>query len=58
MFTTKAIPGYATYTSIILFMGGVNIFISGILGRYISMIFKDTKNRPVYLIKDKMNFGD
>lgn len=55
LFTTKAIPGYATYTSIILFMGGMNIFISGILGRYISMIFKDTKNRPIYLVKDKIN---
>lgn len=55
LFTDKAIPGYATYTSIILFMGGMNIFISGILGRYISMIFKDTKNRPVYLIKNKIN---
>lgn len=55
IFTTKAIPGYATYTSIILFMGGMNIFISGILGRYISMIFKDTKNRPVYLVKNKIN---
>jgi glycosyltransferase involved in cell wall biosynthesis len=55
LFTTKAIPGYATYTSIILFMGGINIFISGILGRYISMIFKDTKNRPIYLIKNKVN---
>lgn len=58
LFTTKAIPGYATYTSIILFMGGMNIFISGILGRYISMIFKDTKNRPVYLVKDKINLGN
>lgn len=55
LFTDKAIPGYATYTSIILFMGGINIFISGILGRYISMIFKDTKNRPIYLIKNKIN---
>lgn len=58
LFTTKAIPGYATYTSIILFMGGINIFISGILGRYISMIFKDTKNRPMYLIKNKVNIGE
>lgn len=58
LFTSKAIPGYATYTSIILFMGGINIFISGILGRYISMIFKDTKNRPVYLVKSKINMGE
>ena len=57
LFTSKAIPGYATYTSIILFMGGINIFISGILGRYISMIFKDTKNRPIYLVKNKINMG-
>jgi len=58
LFTNRAIPGYATYTSIILFMGGINIFISGILGRYISMIFKDTKNRPIYLIKNKINLGE
>lgn len=55
LFTKLAIPGYATYTSAILFMGGINIFMTGILGRYISMIFKDTKNRPIYLIKDSLN---
>jgi len=43
------------YTSIILsifFVGGLIIFFLGVIGIYISRIFNETKDRPLYLVKN------
>ncbi len=45
-----AVPGWATITACILFFGGVQLFILGIMGEYIGRIFEETKGRPLYLI--------
>ena len=38
------------------FVGSVNLFAMGILGQYIGRIYEETKNRPLYVIKDTLNF--
>ena len=38
------------------FVGSVNLFTMGILGQYIGRIYEETKNRPLYVIKDTLNF--
>jgi dolichol-phosphate mannosyltransferase len=49
-----AVPGWATILACVLFFGGVQLFILGIMGEYIGRIFEETKGRPLYLIaKDK-----
>ena len=49
-----AVPGWATITGCILFFGGIQLIILGILGEYIGRIFEEVKNRPLYLIaRDK-----
>lgn len=45
-----AVPGWATITGCILFFGGVQLAILGIIGEYIGRIFEEVKNRPLYLI--------
>ncbi|MBQ7516591.1 MAG: glycosyltransferase family 2 protein [Schwartzia sp.] len=45
-----AVPGWATITACILFFGGIQLFILGIMGEYIGRIFEETKGRPLYLI--------
>ncbi len=47
------VSGWASTVSIILFMGGIQLFCMGIIGKYISKIFLETKKRPVYIIKEK-----
>ncbi|MEX2785198.1 glycosyltransferase family 2 protein [Streptococcus sp. H49] len=47
------VSGWASTVSIILFMGGIQLFCIGILGKYIAKIFLETKKRPVYIIKEK-----
>lgn len=46
------------YTSIILsiwLLGGLIIFILGIIGLYITRIFSGVKNRPLYIVDEKLN---
>ena len=37
---------------LILFFSGVQILLFGILGEYLGRIFKETKNRPLYLVNE------
>lgn len=44
------IPGWATLTIIILFLGGIQLLSIGILGEYISQIFIEVKSRPHFIV--------
>lgn len=47
------VSGWASTVSIMLFIGGIQLFCMGIIGKYISKIFLETKKRPVYIVKEK-----
>jgi len=50
-FTDKTIAGWTSVILSVLFIGGVNMILLGIIGEYIGKIFMQSKNRPHYLIK-------
>ncbi|MCM1287576.1 MAG: glycosyltransferase family 2 protein [Clostridium sp.] len=62
LFVGIDVEGYAFMVCVILFLGGVQLSCIGIVGAYLSKIFKETKARPVYLVKEhvssKNNGGD
>jgi glycosyltransferase involved in cell wall biosynthesis len=43
-------PGWASLAVIILFFGGIQLIVLGILGEYIGRIFEQVKNRPLFVI--------
>ena len=47
------VQGFPTLITVVLFLGGVQLLSLGILGEYLARIFKETKNRPVYLVKEE-----
>ena len=47
-----SIAGWASIVSIILFMGGLQLLSIGIIGKYVSKIFLETKKRPIYIVKE------
>ncbi|MFV0486439.1 MAG: glycosyltransferase family 2 protein [Vibrio fluvialis] len=44
-------PGYASTISVVLFLGGMQLISLGIIGGYISRIYAEVKQRPIYLIE-------
>lgn len=52
------VPGYASLLVFILVLGGIQMIILGILGEYIGRIFIEVKNRPLYIVEDKVNIDN
>ena len=46
------VAGYPSMISIILFIGGVQLFAIGILGQYLSKTYLESKNRPPYIVRE------
>jgi glycosyltransferase involved in cell wall biosynthesis len=45
-----AVPGWATMTVSVTFLGGIQLMGIGILGEYIGRIFEEVKQRPLYIV--------
>ena len=52
-FTEDAMPGWASTTASVLFIGGVQLIMLGILGEYVGKGFIEGKRRPNYIIRKK-----
>ena len=55
IFYENFIEGYAFLILLILFFGSLQLLGIGILGEYIGKIYIETKNRPIYIIKNRYN---
>lgn len=51
------VPGYATLIVSIVFFSGIQLLALGILSAYIARIYEEVKQRPLYLIKQRMGQG-
>lgn len=48
--------GYTSTISLIVFLSGVQIMFIGLSSLYVGRILREVQNRPLYLIKKKLNF--
>ena len=44
--------GYPSMMCVILFIGGIQMFCTGILGQYLAKTYLETKKRPIYIVRE------
>lgn len=57
LFFGEEVKGFPTLIVAILFLGGLQLFSLGILGEYIGRLYQESKKRPLYIIKEKININ-
>ncbi len=54
-FIYKVPPGYTSIILSICLFGSLNLTMLGIIGRYLSNIYAETRNRPLFFVQKKFN---
>ena len=49
---SDSVQGFATIMCGILLLGGIQLLSIGILGKYLEKTYKETKNRPIFIVKE------
>ena len=54
--TNAWVSGVATVFIAVLFLGGVQLILIGVLGEYLGRIYGEVKRRPLYLVRERLGF--
>ena len=54
-YSSRLVPGYASLMCVLLFLGGIQLLSVGLLGEYVGRIYRESKRRPLYVVKDLIN---
>lgn len=46
------VQGYPTIMCVMLFLGGIQLLSIGVLGKYLEKTYVETKNRPIFIVKE------
>lgn len=52
-FAGNTVPGWASTTCILCFLGGIQLISLGVIGEYVGKIYLETKARPRYIISER-----
>lgn len=55
-FSASLPAGFSSTFISIWFVGGINVFILGVVGLYVGRIFDQVKGRPLFIVSDTLNF--
>jgi len=58
LFTAGAVAGWVPLIACLLLLDGVILIVLGILGEYVGRIYDETKNRPLYILRNKQEVED
>ncbi|HEX9024301.1 MAG TPA: glycosyltransferase family 2 protein [Geobacteraceae bacterium] len=56
LFTDRTIAGWASVMAVTLFFNGIVLMMLGIIGEYIGRIYDEAKGRPLYVVREALNF--
>ena len=46
------VTGWPTLICVVLLLGGLQLFVIGILGLYVAGVYRETKGRPIYVVRE------
>lgn len=52
------VSGWPSQVCIIFMVSGIQLFCMGIMGQYLANTYLETKNRPIYIVKESSDSGD
>lgn len=52
------LPGISSLLLAVLFLGGVQLITIGIIGEYLARVYDEVKQRPLFVVREKLNAGD
>ncbi len=58
LFTAQTVAGWASIVAVNLFFNGIILIILGIIGEYIGRIYDEAKGRPLYVVRQLVNFPE
>ena len=47
-----AVPGYPSLLVAVVLLGGLNLTLLGLIGEYVWVTLSESKDRPVYIVRD------
>lgn len=56
LLTATWLSGAALLFIVVLFLGGVQLVLLGVLGEYVGRIYGEVKRRPLYFVKERLGF--
>lgn len=55
LFTDATVEGWASIVAVNLLFNGIVLMILGLIGEYIGRIYDESKNRPLYIVREVLN---
>ncbi len=55
LFTSQAVRGWASLISVVLLLGGLQLVFLGVVGEYLSRVYNEVKQRPLYVVEETVN---
>jgi len=49
--------GWASTLAVILFVGGIQLLILGIIGEYLGRVYDEVRERPLYIVRSRVGLG-
>lgn len=53
LFSDRAMPGWSSILASVLFIGGIQLVVLGIIGEYLGQLVMESKRRPRYIVREK-----
>ncbi|TGQ71119.1 MAG: glycosyltransferase family 2 protein [Mesorhizobium sp.] len=57
LFYGIAVPGYPSLLVAVVLLGGLNLTLLGLIGEYVWVTLSESKDRPVYIVRDVVRSG-